>query len=193
MSQLSQVYPSSSFDTQDGLPLDALQYLIPNDSLSHRQSQSQFQSESQFDSALDLPDNRVQIRAASQAPDTLPRTRPDRINEFIICIPAMSTEFVQWWLHTNYAAVQSAGKGFSKLQMPKMESQGLYAITAIQFSRIQLRTILERRRCRNISMDQGADSDYRRRVLVVSINYLVTRPKEDQRLPLPNEYGSRRF
>ncbi|KAJ6038667.1 hypothetical protein N7460_007384 [Penicillium canescens] len=166
MSQLSDVYPSSSFDTQDGLPLDALQYLIPDDSLSHRQSQSQLPSESQFDSALDLPDNRVQIRTASQAPDTLPRIRPDCINEFIICIPAMSAEFVKWWLHTDYAlvaVVQNAGKGFNKLQMPKMESQALYAITAVQFSRIQLRTILERPRCRNISMDQGADSDYRRR------------------------------
>ncbi|KAJ6019888.1 hypothetical protein N7522_000596 [Penicillium canescens] len=196
MSQLSDVYPSSSFDTQDGLPLDALQYLIPDDSLSHRQSKSQLPSESQFDSALDLPDNRVQIRTASQAPDTLPRIRPDCINEFIICIPAMSAEFVKWWLHTDYAlvaVVQNAGKGFNKLQMPKMESQALYAITAVQFSRIQLRTILERRRCRNISMDQGADSDYRRRVLVVSINYSVTRPREDQRLPSPNEHGSRRF
>ncbi|KAJ6020258.1 hypothetical protein N7522_000333 [Penicillium canescens] len=123
MSQLSDVYPSSSFDTQDGLPLDALQYLIPDDSLSHRQSQSQLPSESQFDSALDLPDNRVQIRTASQAPDTLPRIRPDCINEFIICIPAMSAEFVKWWLHTDYAVVQNAGKGFNKLQMPKMESQ----------------------------------------------------------------------
>ncbi|KAJ6096882.1 hypothetical protein N7486_007628 [Penicillium sp. IBT 16267x] len=83
MSQLSDVYPSSSFDTQDGLPFDALQYLIPNDSLSHRQSQSQLPSESQFDLALDLPDNRVQIRTASQAPDTLPRIRPNRINELL--------------------------------------------------------------------------------------------------------------
>lgn len=96
MSQLSDVHPSSSFDTQDGLPLDALQYLLPDDSLSYRQSQSQLRSESQFDSALGLPDNRVQIRAASQAPDTLPRIKPDCINEFIICIPAMSAEFVKW-------------------------------------------------------------------------------------------------
>lgn len=102
MSQLSEVYLSSSFETPDGVPLDALQFLLPDDSLSQRESQSHFQSESQFDSALDLPDNRVQIRAASQAPDTLPRIRPDRINEFIICTPAMSAEFVQWWLHTNY-------------------------------------------------------------------------------------------
>ncbi|OQD66249.1 hypothetical protein PENANT_c358G00956, partial [Penicillium antarcticum] len=159
MSQLSEVYPSSSFQTTDGVPLDALQFLLPDDSLSQRESQSHFQSEIQFDSALELPNNRVQIRAASQALDTLPRIKPDRINEFIISLEAV---------------VQSAGKGFSKLQMPKMESQGLYAITAVQFLRIQLRTILERQRCRNILMDQGADSDYRRRVLVVSINYLVT-------------------
>ncbi|CAG8209145.1 unnamed protein product [Penicillium salamii] len=102
MSQLSEVYLSSSFETPDGVPLDALQFLLPDDSLSQRKSQSHFQSESQFASTLDLPDNRVQIRVASQAPDTLPRMRPDRINEFIICTPAMSAEFVQWWLHTNY-------------------------------------------------------------------------------------------
>ena len=102
ISQLSDIYLSSSFDTQDGLLLDALQYLIPDDSLSYRQSQSQLPSESQFDSALDLPDNRVQIRTVSQALDTLPRIRPDYINEFIICIPAMSAEFVKWWLYTDY-------------------------------------------------------------------------------------------
>jgi hypothetical protein len=102
MSQLSEVYSSSSFETPDRVPLDAIQFLLPNDSLSQRESQSHFQSESQFDSALDLPNNRVQIRAVSQAPDTLPRIRPDRINEFIICTPAISAEFVQWWLHTDY-------------------------------------------------------------------------------------------
>ncbi|OQD75556.1 hypothetical protein PENANT_c151G02213, partial [Penicillium antarcticum] len=42
MSQLSDVYASSSFD---GVQLDALQYLVPNDSLSQRESHSQLLSE----------------------------------------------------------------------------------------------------------------------------------------------------
>ncbi|KAJ5334427.1 uncharacterized protein N7506_008210 [Penicillium brevicompactum] len=114
MSQLSEVYLSSSFETPDGLPLDALQFLLPDDSLSQSKSQSHFQSESQFDSTLDLPDNRVQIRVASQASDTLPRIRPDRINEFIICTPAMSAEFVQWWLHTNYGREKTSTHFYPK-------------------------------------------------------------------------------
>jgi hypothetical protein len=109
--------------------------------------------------------------------------------------------------------VQSAGKGFNKLQMLKMESQALCVRSAAQSLRIQLQTILEHHRCRSISMGQDAESNYRRRVLVVSNNYLVTwyvrnglnstliliinslsfRPRGDQRPSLPNKHGSRCF
>lgn len=100
MSQPSGAYTSSSFDTTDGLPLDALQYLLPDDSLSQRDSQSQLLSESQLDSVPDLPDYRSCV--AYQAPSTLPRIKPDRINEFIVCAPEMTAEFVKWWLDTGY-------------------------------------------------------------------------------------------
>ncbi|KAJ5365267.1 hypothetical protein N7517_008153 [Penicillium concentricum] len=69
MSQLSDIYASSSFD---GVQLDALQYLIPDDSLSQRESQSQLQSESQFGSVPDLPALPThRSRVVPQAPDTL--------------------------------------------------------------------------------------------------------------------------
>jgi hypothetical protein len=103
MSQPSNLYASSSFDTTDRLLLDALQYLIPDDSLSQRESQSQLLSKNQLGSVpdlLDLPDYRS--RAAPQAPSTLPRIKPNRINEFIVCIQEMTVEFVKWWLDTGY-------------------------------------------------------------------------------------------
>lgn len=80
-------YASSSFE---GLLLDALQYLTPDDTLSQR--------ESQFDLVLDhpdLPDNQVQSRAGPRAPDTLTRIKPDSINEYIVFTTDMSAEFVK--------------------------------------------------------------------------------------------------
>ncbi|KAJ5343441.1 hypothetical protein N7541_007919 [Penicillium brevicompactum] len=100
MSQPSGAYASSSFDTTDGLPLDALKYHLPEDYLSQRDSQNQLLSESQHDSVPDLPD--YPSRVAYQAPSTLPRIKPDRINEFIACTPEMTAEFVKWWLDTGY-------------------------------------------------------------------------------------------
>ncbi|KGO69277.1 HAT dimerization [Penicillium italicum] len=157
MSQPSGAYTSSSFDTTDGLPLDALQYLLPDDSLSQRDSQSQLLSESQLDSVSDLPDYRSCV--AYQAPSTLPRIKPDRINEFIVCAPEMTAEFVKWWLDTGY--------GKSK--------------------RINWDGNLTNRRAEcwkgNISMGQGAESSYRRRVLVVSDNLLLSDAAEKRPAP----------
>lgn len=100
MSQLSDIYASSSFD---GVQLDALQYLIPDDSLSQRESQSQLQSESQFGSVPDLPDLPThRSRVVPQAPDTLTRIKPDCINEYIILTTTMTAEFIQWWLETDF-------------------------------------------------------------------------------------------
>lgn len=100
MSQLSDIYASSSFD---GVQLDALQYLIPDDSLSQRESQSQLQSESQFGSVPDLPDLPThRSRVVPQAPDTLTRIKPDCINEYIIFTTTMTAEFIQWWLETDF-------------------------------------------------------------------------------------------
>jgi hypothetical protein len=98
MSQLSDVYASSSFD---GVQLDALQYLVPDDSLSQRESQSQLLSESQFGSVPDLPDLPTH-RSRPQAPDTLTRIKPDRINEYIVFTTTMTAEFIQWWLKTDF-------------------------------------------------------------------------------------------
>ncbi|KAJ5742120.1 hypothetical protein N7533_011529 [Penicillium manginii] len=100
MSQLSDVYASSSFD---GVQLDTLQYLVPNDSLSQRESQSQLLSESQFGSVPDLPDLPThRSRVAPQAPDTLTRIKPDRINEYVVFTTTMTAEFIQWWLETDF-------------------------------------------------------------------------------------------
>ncbi|CAP87215.1 hypothetical protein PCH_Pc24g03070 [Penicillium rubens Wisconsin 54-1255] len=87
-------YASSSFE---GLPLDALQYLTPDDTLSQRKSQ--------FDSVLDLPDlldNQVRSRVGPRALDTLTRIKPDSINEYIVFTTDMSAEFVNWWLQTDF-------------------------------------------------------------------------------------------
>ena len=87
-------YALSSFE---GLPLDALQYLTPDDTL--------YQRESQFDSVLDLPDlldNQVRSRAGPRALDTLTRIKPDSINEYIVFTTDMSAEFVKWWLQTDF-------------------------------------------------------------------------------------------
>jgi hypothetical protein len=104
MSQLSDIYPSSHFDSQDRVPYSALHFLLPEDSLSQRESQSQsrsqYQSESQFGSVPDLLSPQSHITPL--APDTLTRIKPDRINEFIICTPEMTKEFVVWWLKTGY-------------------------------------------------------------------------------------------
>ena len=102
-------YASSSFE---GLPLDALQYLTPDDTLFQRESlqyltpdDTLFQRESQFDSVLDLPDlldNQVRSRAGPRALDTLTRIKPDSINEYIVFTTDMSAEFVKWWLQTDF-------------------------------------------------------------------------------------------
>ncbi|KAJ5337522.1 uncharacterized protein N7506_005544 [Penicillium brevicompactum] len=104
MSQLSDIYPSSHFNSSDGVSYNALHFLLPEDSLSQResqsQSQSQYQSESQFGSVPDLLSPQSHITPL--APDTLTRIKPDRIIEFIICTPEMTKEFVDWWLKTGY-------------------------------------------------------------------------------------------
>lgn len=101
MSQLSDVYASTSFE---GGQLDALQYLVPDDTLSQRGSQGYPFSDSQFDLVPDLPDtpiNRSWVGPSPPAPNTLPRIKPDRITEFIVCTPEMSAEFVEW-LQTDF-------------------------------------------------------------------------------------------
>ncbi|KAJ6111212.1 hypothetical protein N7486_003447 [Penicillium sp. IBT 16267x] len=103
MSQPSGLYASSSFDTTDGLPLDALQYLIPDDSLSQRESQN------------------YRSRAAPQALSTLPRIKPNRINEFIVCTQEMTAEFVKWWLNTGY----KCWKGFQQVANAKDGKPGV--------------------------------------------------------------------
>ncbi|KAJ5556553.1 hypothetical protein N7494_000468 [Penicillium frequentans] len=104
MSQIIDVYgyASSSFE---GLPLDALQYLTPDDTRSQPESQSHLPSESQLDSVPDLPDllgNQVRSRAGPRAPDTLTRIKPDSINAYIVFTTDMSAEFVKWWLRTDF-------------------------------------------------------------------------------------------
>lgn len=99
MSQITDgyAYASSSFE---GLPLDALQYLTPDDTLSQR--------ENQFDLVLDLPDlleNQVRSRAGPQALDTLTRIKPDSINEYIVFTTDMYAKFVNWWLQTDASVV----------------------------------------------------------------------------------------
>lgn len=101
MSQITDIYGYAS-PSLEGLPLDVLQYLTPDDTLSQRESQSQLASESQFDSVPDLLDNQVQSRTGPWAPDTLTRIKPDSINEYIIFTTNLSAEFVKWWLQTDF-------------------------------------------------------------------------------------------
>ena len=101
MSQITNVcgYASCSFE---GIPIDALQYLTPNDELYPRESNSQSPSESHWNSDSDLPDlpdlidNRVRYRAGPQAPDILTRIKPDSINEYILLTTDISAELFTW-------------------------------------------------------------------------------------------------
>ncbi|OQD75560.1 hypothetical protein PENANT_c151G07083, partial [Penicillium antarcticum] len=54
----------------------------------------------------DLPTHRS--RVAPQAPDILPRTKPDRINEYVVFTTTMTAEFIQWWLETDFGFEQVA-------------------------------------------------------------------------------------
>lgn len=101
MSQITDIYGYAS-PSLEGLPLDVLQHLTPDDTLSQRESQSKLASESQFDSVPDLLDNQVQSRTGPWAPDTLTRIKPDSINEYIIFTTNLSAEFVKWWLQTDF-------------------------------------------------------------------------------------------
>lgn len=104
MSQIADIYSYAS-SSLEGLPLDALQYLNPDNTLSQHESQSQLASESQFDSVRDLPDlsdNQVRSRVGPWAPGTLTRIKADNINEYIIFTTDMSAEFIKWWLQTDF-------------------------------------------------------------------------------------------
>lgn len=90
MSQTSDVYPSSVIE---GVGIDELQYLIPDDTPFTSPFLS---SQPTFDTTLDTP------RRVPLAPESLTRIKPDRVNQFLLYEDKMSKEFVTWWPQTDY-------------------------------------------------------------------------------------------
>lgn len=90
MSQASNVYPSSVIE---GVRIDELQYLIPDDTTF---TSPLLSSQPTFDTTLNTP------RRAPLVPESLTRIRPDRVNEFLLYEDKMSKEFVTWWLQTDF-------------------------------------------------------------------------------------------
>lgn len=82
MSQTSDVYPSSVIE---GVGIDELQYLIPDDTPFTSPFLS---SQPTFDTTLDTP------RRVPLAPESLTRIKPDRVNQFLLYEDKMSKEFV---------------------------------------------------------------------------------------------------
>lgn len=94
MSQLSHRYSSS---IAEGVGIEDLPYLIPDDTLSSSPLPS---SQPTFDTTFDS--SSVRLRLATLAPENLQQIKPDRISEFILYEASMSKEFVEWWLQTEY-------------------------------------------------------------------------------------------
>lgn len=94
MSQLSDRYPSS---TAEGVRLEDLLYLVPDDTLFSSPFPS---SQPLFNITLD--NSSASRPLAPPAPENLRRIKPDRINEYLSYEANMSKEFVEWWLQTDY-------------------------------------------------------------------------------------------
>jgi hypothetical protein len=206
-------YASSSFE---GLPLDALQYLTPDDTLSQRKSQ--------FDSVLDLPDlldNQVRSRVGPRALDTLTRIKPDSINEYIVFTTDMSAEFVNWWLQTDFGKKKRLNwevsrradcwTGFQQVAHTKDGKPGVMCNrcrtvlthpATNHTGNSSMQKHLDGPRCRqritkkgNIQqlLSDAVCSNSLYSILILIMNLLCFRPREDQRLSLPNKHGNRRF
>lgn len=94
MSQLSDRYPSS---TAEGVRLEDLSYLVPDDTLFSSPFPS---SQPSFNTTLD--NSSAPRPLAPPAPENLRRIKPNRINEYLSYEANMSKEFVEWWLQTDY-------------------------------------------------------------------------------------------
>jgi hypothetical protein len=94
MSQTSDIYPSSAIE---GVGIDDLQYLVPDDTPSTSLFPS---SQLTFNTTLDTL--LIPPRTVPLAPENLTRIKPDRVNEFLLYEDKMSKEFVAWWLQTDY-------------------------------------------------------------------------------------------
>jgi hypothetical protein len=94
MSQLLDRYPSS---TAEGVRLEDLSYLVPDDTLFL----SLFLS-SQPLLNITLDNSSAPRPLAPPAPENLQQIKPDRINEYLSYEANISKEFVEWWLQTDY-------------------------------------------------------------------------------------------
>lgn len=98
MSQFSDTYASSNYE---GASLDALQYLLPNDTpfITPYASGSQQTLTSARDSHQFAP---LSSSQHIPLPPCLTILNPDRINSFALYCDTMSKEFVEWWLQTEF-------------------------------------------------------------------------------------------
>lgn len=90
ISQTSDMYPSSVIE---GVGIDELQYLIPDDTSFISLFPS---SQLTFDIIINTP------RRVPLAPESLTRIQPDRVNQFLLYEDKISKEFVTWWLQIDY-------------------------------------------------------------------------------------------
>lgn len=94
MSQLSDRDPSS---TAEGVGIDDLPYLVPDDTFF---SSPFLPSQPSLNTTLD--NCSIPQQLAPTVPETLQRIKPDRINEYLSYEAKMSKEFIEWWLQTDY-------------------------------------------------------------------------------------------
>lgn len=99
MSQFTDTYGSSSYDLDLPLP-NNLQLLLSDDltpDLSVSQRTFPYVASSVVDSDSIQPGF-----SSPPVPSSLETVRPDRINLYVVYSKAMTIEFVQWWLQTDF-------------------------------------------------------------------------------------------
>lgn len=96
MSEVSDIYPSSVIE---GVGIDELQYLIPDDIPFTSPLPS---SQLSLNTTLNTP--LIPSQTTPPAPESLTRIKPDRVNEFLLYEDKMSKEFVAWWLQTDFGS-----------------------------------------------------------------------------------------
>jgi hypothetical protein len=94
MSQTSDIYSSSVIE---GVGIDKLQYLIPDDTLFT----SPFPSSQLTLDTIHDPSS-ISSQTVPLAPESLKRIKLNRVNEFLLYEDKMSKDFIAWWLQTDY-------------------------------------------------------------------------------------------
>ena len=99
MSQFTDAYGSSSYDLD--LPLPNNLQLLPSDDLTPDLSVSQRTFPYVASSVIDSDSIQPGL-FSPPVPSSLETIRPDRVNLYVVYSKAMTIEFVQWWLQTDF-------------------------------------------------------------------------------------------